>query len=102
MKPYRFLAEADTEFQEQVLYYDQQATGLGDKFVAAVEAAIVRACEYPESGSPISRNARKQVLRAFKYSVLYVNDPLEIIVVAVAPHRKRPNYWRKRLKTLRR
>jgi hypothetical protein len=102
VKPYRFLAEADAEFQEQVLYYDLQAIGLGDKFIAEVEAAIGRARKYPESGSPISRHVRGQVLRGIKYSVLYVNEPHELVVVAVAPHRKRPNYWRKRLRAFRR
>lgn len=101
MKPYRFLPEADTEFQEQIRYYDEQAAGLGDKFIAQVEAAISHVREYPDSGAPVSRNLRKHVLRAFKHNLLYVNAPEEIIVIAVAPHRRRPRYWRRRLKQLR-
>ena len=100
MKRYRFLEEADAEFQEQIAYYDRQAEGLGDRFTADVEAAVAHIREYPASGSPISIHVRKQVLRIFKYSVLYANDPDEIVVIAIAPHSKRPNYWRKRLRKL--
>jgi hypothetical protein len=41
------------------------------------------------------------VLRAFKHNLFYVNASNEIIIVALAPHRRRPGYWRKRLKSLR-
>lgn len=101
MKAYRFLEEADAEFQEQIAYFDEQAGGLGDRFVADVEATVHDVREYPESGSPVSRNVRKRVLRVFKYNVLYVNEPEEIVVVAIAPHKRRPGYWRKRLRSAR-
>jgi plasmid stabilization system protein ParE len=101
VKPYRFLEEADTEFQEQIAYFDEQSAGLGDRFVADVEAAVRNICEYPESGWQLSRNVRKRVLRVFHYNVLYVNEPEEVVVIAVAPHKRRPGYWRKRLRTLR-
>jgi hypothetical protein len=44
---------------------------------------------------------RKRVLRAFRQNLFYVNAPDEIIVVALAPHRRRPGYWRNRLKNVR-
>jgi len=100
VKPYRFLPEADAEFHEQLAYYDQQAEGLGDRFVDDVEAAVRSVREYPRSGRRIGRIVRKHVLRIFKYNLLYVDDPEEIIIIAVAPHRKRPNYWRSRLRQL--
>ena len=102
MKGYRFLEEADGEFQEHIDYYDQQAAGLGDKFIADVERVIHSIREFPQSGSQVSKNVRKRVLRVFKYNVLYVDEPDEIIIVAVAPHRRRPGYWRKRLRSLHR
>ena len=102
MKPYRFLEEADAEFQEQIGYFDGTAAGVGDKFIADVSAAVRDIREYPEIGSLITRIVRKRVLRAFKYNVLYVNEPDEIIIVAIAPHKRHPGYWRNRLRHLRR
>ncbi|MEK6375429.1 MAG: type II toxin-antitoxin system RelE/ParE family toxin [Acidobacteriota bacterium] len=102
MKAYRFLEDAEAEFQEHIRYFDEQSVGLGDKFIADVEAVLRRIRDFPKSGSPISRNVRKSVLRIFKYNLLYVNEPEEIMIVAVAPHKRRPGYWRKRLRNLRR
>lgn len=101
MKRYRFLEEAESEFQQHIAYYDEQVPGLGDQYIIYVDAAVRRIREFPEIGAPVSRNLRKQVLRAFKHNLFYVNAPDEIIIVALAPHRRRPGYWRKRLKKLR-
>jgi len=101
VKPYRLLEEAEAELEEQVDYFDQQSAGLGDRFVADVEAAISSICEYPESGSHLSRNVRKRVLRVFHYNILYLNEPEEVVVIAVAAHKRRPRYWLKRLRTAR-
>ncbi len=100
MKRYRFLTEADAEFREHTQYFDEQVAGLGDKFITDLQAAIREIREYPESGALVSRNLRKRVLRVFRHTVFYVNGAEEIIIVAVAAHRRRPHYWRKRLKDL--
>ena len=47
VKPYRFIQEADAEFQQHIRYYDEQATGLGDQFIADVEAAVSDIRLYP-------------------------------------------------------
>lgn len=98
MKQYRFLEEADVEFQEQIRYFDEQAAGLGNKFISDLESTVKSIREYPESGALTSRNLRERVLRVFRHTVFYVNASDEIIVVAVAPHGRRPSYWRKRLR----
>ena len=88
MKPYRFLEEADAEFQEQIAYFDNQQVGLADRFVADVEATIRHIREYPDSGSSLSWKVRKRVLRVFQYNILYVTKPGEILIIAVAPHKR--------------
>jgi toxin ParE1/3/4 len=102
LKAYRFLEEADEEFQEQIGYYLGHSVSAAEKFVDEVNEAVRDIREYPQSGSPISRYVRQRVLTGFKYSVLYVDTPVEIVIVAVAPHRRRPGYWRRRLRDLRR
>jgi toxin ParE1/3/4 len=101
LKRYRFLADAESEFHEQIAYYDAEARALGDKFIADVYAVVSEIRQYPESGARVSRNVRKRVLTTFKYNILYVAEEKEIVIVAIAPHRKRPNYWRKRLRKTR-
>ena len=100
MKAYRYLEEADREFQEQIDYFDAVSRRAAIKFVDDVEAAVSEIRRYPQIGAPLTRNVRKRVLTGFKYSILYVDAPDEIIIVAVAPDRRRPGYWRKRLSKL--
>jgi toxin ParE1/3/4 len=101
VKPYRFLVEADTEFFEAIAYYDARSESKGDSFIDAVETAIRQVRTYPEIGPRITRSVRKRVITSFPYNLLYVNDPDEIVVIAVAPQRRRPGYWRRRLRSLR-
>ena len=100
MKAYRFLAEAQTEFAEQVRYFDGQAEGLGDRFIQDLEAGVLAVRQHPSSGAPVSRNVRKWVLRVFPFNVYYVDSSDEVIIVAVAAHRRRPGYWRGRVKNM--
>ena len=100
MKPYRFLEEAQDEFQEQIAYFDGTSRHLGDAFIDEVQTAVRDIRTHPEIGSPLRGKVRKRVLHSFQYSVLYVDRPMEIIIVAVAPHKRRPGYWRKRLRSL--
>jgi toxin ParE1/3/4 len=102
LKPYRFLEEADQEFQEQVGYYLGRSLATAEQFVSDVEAAVRDIRKHPQIGSPISSLVRQRVLTGFKYSVLYVDTPADVVIVAVAPHRRRPGYWRRRLRHLRR
>jgi toxin ParE1/3/4 len=100
VRPYRFLTEARNEFEEQIRYFDERAGGLGDQFIQEVEAAVRTIRVHPESGTQISRLLRRSVLHAFPVSLYYVATDDEIIIVAVAGQRRRPRYWRKRVKGL--
>lgn len=100
MKSYRFLNEAEAEFHEYIRYYDEQVAGLGDRFIADVQHVIDQIRRYPESGRLLSRTFRKRVLRVFKFNIFYVDTAAEIVVIAIAPHKRKPGYWRKRLENI--
>ena len=48
-------------------------------------------------GKALTSRVRTFRLRTFRYNVVYVIDGDEIVIVAVAHHRRRPGYWRGRL-----
>jgi plasmid stabilization system protein ParE len=102
LKAFRYLEEADQEFQEHIGYFDEVSRTVANRFVDEVEAAVNEIRAYPKIGASLTRQVRKRVLTGFKYSILYVDAATEIIIVAVAPHRRRPGYWRKRLRHLNR
>lgn len=93
----RFLKPAEAEAGEAVAYFDEQRPGLGDRFEQDLQSAVTFVIEHPRSGKPLSERVRKFPLRTFRYNLIYVIDELEIVVVAVAHHRRRPGYWHGRL-----
>lgn len=43
--------------------------------------------------------ARQCLLQPLPYSMIYVDDPTEIRIIALAHHKRRPGYWKRRLKS---
>ncbi len=80
----RFHEAADAELAEAILYYDAKASGLGDRFLAEVKAATRSVEQYHEIAQMIDVAVRAKVLVSFPYSVMYVMDPDELFIVAVA------------------
>jgi plasmid stabilization system protein ParE len=96
----RFLKPAQAEVDEAVAYFDEQRPGLGDRFEQDLLATLNFVTEHPRSGKPLTERVRKVRLRTFRYNLIYVVDEAEIVVVAVAHHRRRPGYWQTRLTLL--
>jgi plasmid stabilization system protein ParE len=98
----RFLAAAEAEANEATAYFDAQRNGLGDRFEQDLQDTIDFVREHPLSGKQLRKLVRKFRLRVFRYNVvyIYVADDDEIIIVAVAHHRRHPDYWRGRLKMM--
>ena len=91
---YEFHPEAEQEFVEAAAYYEQNVTGLGQRFGSEVRHAIERLLEYPELGSPIDADLRRLLLTRFPYFLIYSFTADLLRVVAVAHARRRPGYWR--------
>jgi plasmid stabilization system protein ParE len=91
--PIRVLPQAEAELLHEVEYYSSARAGTGIRFQAAIEAAIERAARHPLGGAPSPRGTRSVLVKGFPFSVVYRADERELLVVAVAPHRRRPGYW---------
>jgi toxin ParE1/3/4 len=76
--------------------YDKKAHRLGDRFTDQVEHAFARLRERPLIGEEIARGERRLLLRRFPYRVIYRVHDERIFVVAVAHHKRRDGYWRRR------
>jgi hypothetical protein len=93
----RFHEAADAELTEAVAYYDGKAPGLGDRLLAEVKAATRYIEQYHEIAPVIDEGVRAKVLVRFPYSLMYVVEPHELYIVAVAHQSRRPGYWADRL-----
>ena len=94
-----FLPEADEEFREAARYYESEAAGVGIAFIAAVHKAVSEVLVFPLAAPVVRDSVRKKVLRHFAYNLYYSVAADILVIVAVAHQRKRPNYWRARIKT---
>ncbi|MGP0594781.1 type II toxin-antitoxin system RelE/ParE family toxin [Nitrospira sp. T9] len=94
---YEFHPEAEQEFIEAAAFYEQNVTGLGERFGKEVRRAIVRLMEYPQIGSQIDADLRRLLLTRFPYFLIYSSTSDLLRVVAVAHVHRRPGYWRIRI-----
>ena len=85
MKSVRFHEAARQELADEALYYAAISPKLGERFVAAVEAATLLASEFPSIGSPYRYGTRRVFPKKFRFSVVYVERDDELHVLAVAP-----------------
>lgn len=96
IKP-RFLPAAEAELLKEVTYYSNARDGLGIEFEAAVAAAVKRAVANPDSGAPSAQGTRGRLVKAFPFSVVYRVSDIELLVVAIVHHRRKPEYWSGRI-----
>jgi plasmid stabilization system protein ParE len=84
-------------------WYDDAAPGVGVEFVDEFRRVIDRLREWPTSAPrrPVrgsAREIRQASLRRFPYHATYEVRGDTLLIVAVAHGRRRPGYWRERLK----
>lgn len=98
MKQITLHPDADAELTEAAQYYESREPGLGLDFLGEVERAMAQILINPEAYQKIVRRIRRKSLWRFPYNVLYAVYPERIRIVAFAHQKRRPFYWRKRLK----
>jgi len=95
---YFFAEAARVEHLEHVAYYEERRPGLGGRYLAAFDAAMVKICENPERYRvELELGIRRYRVPGFPYNILYRQSGNDIEVLVVAPHRRRPGYWLGRL-----
>lgn len=95
---FEFLPEAEEEFREASRYYENEAPGVGLAFITEVHRVISMVISHPLATPKIRGTIRSKVLLHFPYSVFYSIEADLILIVAVAHQKRRPTYWRSRLK----
>lgn len=97
MNDVRFHGDAETELNEAALFYESLLPGLGKTFANEVKKAIQLIQAYPAAAPPAGNKLRKLVVQRFPFSLIYSHQANEILVLALAHHRRRPGYWKTRL-----
>lgn len=97
MKQITFHEDARAELAEASHYYEDRVPGLGQALIDDVEKGVKEILEHPNACERVSKNLRRKVLSRFPYGLMYTVETDRIRIVAVAHHKRRPEYWRYRL-----
>ena len=84
---------ARRELNDGAQYYELESSGLGVRFLGAVEACVSAIVEFPDAGSNLPGNVQRRLVAGFPYGVLYRVKPNGIRVLAVMNLKRRPMYW---------
>ena len=98
MTPIKYHEAAEEELLNEIGYLELQAKGLGRRFQEEVRRAERLLGQFPESAEQIAPGIRKHALRNFRYSLIYAIEKDCLLILAVAHHRRRPEYWARRVR----
>ena len=89
-------ATAETDLGEAARWYDDRQTGLGFRFLDAVDTLLARIYVAPLQFPIVSGDVRRALLQAFPYAVYFRATDDAVIVFAVLHLRRNPRTWRAR------
>ena len=95
---YVFHPAALTEYSEAVKYYAEQNVNLAQKFIDKVESAVYLIRDSPKLFPTIDGDVRRCLTQKFPYVILYTIEADFILILAVMHCKKKPGYWKSRLK----
>ena len=95
---FRFLQSARREMQGAIQYYDRQRFGLGQELAAELDTVLERIASDPTSYEQVEPGVFRLSTRRFPYAVVYVVRSEGVLVVAVQHGKRRPGYWKRRLR----
>ena len=90
------LSVADREFDKEKKNYEKRLVGLGLRFAQAVDECYVNITQWPDVYRQLKGGYRQRGVRVFPYAVIYKVHQDVIYIIAIAPCRRRPYYWRRR------
>lgn len=89
--------EALREIDDGFEWYLERSVQAAEAFVREATKAFALIVSSPALWPRFEAGTRRYVLRKFPYSIIYREISGGIEVVAVAHHKRRPRYWRRRL-----
>ena len=94
-----FLPEVESDVEDAFAWYELQRDGLGDEFLNAVEACIVKIRRNPDAFQQIFKTIRRALVRRFPFGVFFVIKNYEITVTAIVHLARHPKSWKVRKKS---
>lgn len=88
--------QAQADIEAAATWYEQQQTGLGLRFIDAVDHVLGRVREAPLQFPCIATEIRRALVHTFPYAIYFRLTEERIVVLAVLHLRRDPRTWRER------
>ncbi len=85
---------AAADIDEAFLWYERQQAGLGEEFLAEVQAALEKVVARPARYPVVHRETRRVLVHRFPYGIFYRVYGERVVVVACMHGRRDPRRWR--------
>ena len=95
--PLKIEPEAQLDLLRAYHSYEDARKGLGRRFIARLEDALVRIGENPDTHAVTYRNVRQTLVRRFPYVVCYTFEEGKVSVLAIYHGHRDPNDWKSRV-----
>jgi len=92
----RVTPEAQADLAEGRDWYEAASAGLGDAFIAEVEASIRSAADWPNAATPVEGPIRRALVARFPYGVFYVLEEETLVVLGCVHVRRHARVWKSR------
>jgi plasmid stabilization system protein ParE len=97
-RPLEFHPAAAEEVEAALSWYGSRSRDAARAFVVELDDALKHIEAAPSRWPEHAHSTRRYVMRRFPYLVVYRDTPDALQIVAVAHGRRRPGYWRQRVK----
>jgi toxin ParE1/3/4 len=87
---------AKHELDDAISWYESRREGLGQDFSAAVEQQLQKIAVSPVQFAPVRGKIRRAVLRRFPYSIFFLAEDHQIVVLAIFHAKRDPQQLEKR------
>ncbi|SRR5216683_1558088 len=96
-KPYRLDSRAWQEIEAADDWYLQRSVDASAGFIAAIIDAFENISQAPGRWPKHLHGTRRFVLHHFPFSIIYLDEPDVVSILAVAHNKRKPGYWKPRL-----
>jgi plasmid stabilization system protein ParE len=90
---------ASEDYAAAYSWYHDRGTTLAANFETEIDRGVRLISQNPLRWPKFDNQRRRFIVRKFPYSIIYELHGEEVVVLAVAHGKRRPNYWHERSAT---
>ena len=98
--PVRFHPAAAAEVERAQAWYEERSVFAAAGFLQALTRAVQRIRSAPARYPVADHGTRRIHLEQYPFSIVYLVRGDEVVIIAVAHHKRRPGYWADRTRAV--